>query len=155
MRSQTLANIHEIFQNIYSYTCLVFRIAPVNILHHRNRNLMKHFEFLHGSRMICLPLNISEKFHYQHLFGKLGEAEAQELLNNNKDHSKKWGPRLFFHSDTNPVLSHVLAHSVDKTHVLGVTVELIWLLFLNILSFNFCPTPNKGGNLFSFLSTLI
>ena len=30
-----------------------------------------------------------------------------------------------------------------KTHVLVVTVELIWLLLLNILSFNFVPTPNK------------
>ena len=30
-----------------------------------------------------------------------------------------------------------------QTHVLFVTVELIWLLFLNILSFNFVPTPSK------------
>ena len=49
----------------------------------------------------------------------------------------------FFHLDTNPVLGHILILSVDKTHVLVVTVELIWLLFLNILSFNFAPTPNK------------
>ena len=41
------------------------------------------------------------------------------------------------------MLGHVLIHSADKTHVLIVTVELIWLLFLNILSFNFDPTPNK------------
>ena len=50
----------------------------------------------------------------------------------------------FFHSDTNPVFSHVLIHSFDKTHVLVVTVELIWLLLLNILSFNFVPTSNKS-----------
>ena len=30
-------------------------------------------------------------------------------------------------------------HSFDKTYVLLVTVELIWLLLLNILSFNFVP----------------
>ena len=41
------------------------------------------------------------------------------------------------------MLGHVLVYSVDKTHVLLVTVELIWLLFLNIFSFNFVPTPNK------------
>ena len=29
-------------------------------------------------------------------------------------------------------------------HILVVTVELIWLLLLNILSFNFVPTPNKS-----------
>ena len=35
-------------------------------------------------------------------------------------------------------------HSIDKTHVLVVTVELTWLLFLNMLSFNFVPTLNKS-----------
>ena len=65
-------------------------------------------------------------------------------LKNNIYHSGKRGPPLFFHSDTSPVLGHVLDHSVDKTHVLVVTVELIWLLFLNILSFNFVPTANKS-----------
>ena len=34
-------------------------------------------------------------------------------------------------------------HSFDKTHVLVVTMELIWLLLLNILSFNFVPMSNK------------
>ena len=38
----------------------------------------------------------------------------------------------------------VLIHSVDKTHVLVVTEELIWLLYLNILSFNFVPTWKKS-----------
>ena len=53
-------------------------------------------------------------------------------------------PLLFFHSDTNPVLGHVLVYYVDKTHVLVVTLKLNWLLFLNILSFNFVPTPKKS-----------
>ena len=38
---------------------------------------------------------------------------------------------------------HILIGLFDKTHALIVTVELIWLLLLNILSFNFAPTPNK------------
>ena len=58
-------------------------------------------------------------------------------------HSNKRGPPPFFHMDANPVLGHVLIHSVDKTHVLVVTLQLIWLLLLKILSFNFVPTPNK------------
>ena len=37
-----------------------------------------------------------------------------------------------------------MVHSVEKTHALVVTVELIWLLFLNIFFFNFVPTPNKS-----------
>ena len=58
-------------------------------------------------------------------------------------HSNKRGPPPFFHSDTNPVIGHVLVYSVGKTHILVVTVELIWW-FLNILFFNFVPTPNKS-----------
>ena len=50
----------------------------------------------------------------------------------------------FFQLDTIPVLGHFLIHSVDKTHDLVVTLELIWLLLLNILSFNFVPTPKKS-----------
>ena len=42
------------------------------------------------------------------------------------------------------ILGHVLAYSVDKTHVMVVTVELIGLLFLNVFSFNFAPTPKKS-----------
>ena len=57
-------------------------------------------------------------------------------------HSNKRGPPPFFHSDTNPVLGHVLILPVDKTHILVVTVELIWLL-LNIVSFSFVPTPKN------------
>ena len=44
----------------------------------------------------------------------------------------------------------VLAHSVNKTHILVITGELIWLLFLNILSFNFAPQPNKPFRLTRF-----
>ena len=59
-------------------------------------------------------------------------------------HSNKRIPPPFFHPDTNPAIGHALVHSVDKIHVLVVTVDLIWLLFLNILSFNFVPTPRKS-----------
>ena len=91
--------------------------------------------------------------HRQDLFEKLEEAETfifvntiqhPHTLKNNIYHSNKQGRPPVFHSDTNPVLGHVLVYSVDKTHVLIVAVELIWLLFLNILSFNFVPTPNKS-----------
>ena len=58
--------------------------------------------------------------------------------------SNKQEPPPFFHLDTSPVLDHVLVHSINKIHVLVVTVELIWLLFFNILSFNFVATPNKS-----------
>ena len=42
------------------------------------------------------------------------------------------------------MLGYVLVHSVDKTHVLVVTMELILLLLLNVLFFNFVPTPSKS-----------
>ena len=56
----------------------------------------------------------------------------------------KRGPPTFFHSDINLVLGNALAHPFEKKTVLVVTVELIWLLFFNILSFNFIQTPNKS-----------
>ena len=52
-------------------------------------------------------------------------------------------PHIFY-SDTSLVFGKILVHSVEKTHGLVVTVELIWFLFYNILSFNFVQTPNKS-----------
>ena len=67
------------------------------------------------------------------------------ILKNNINHLSKRGPPPFFHSDTNPVRGNVLVHSVEKkTRVLVVTGELIWLLILNILSFNYIQTTNKS-----------
>ena len=76
--SQMLANTIEIFQNIY-YVDLHFTLwcqefflhtlhlpwfsAPGNVLCHQNKHLMGYFEFLHGSRIICLFFNILEKLH--------------------------------------------------------------------------------------------
>ena len=56
---------------------------------------------------------------------------------------KQTGTTTIVSFDTNLVFGHALNYSFEKTHVLVVTVELIWLLLLNILSFNFVLTPNK------------
>ena len=115
---------------------------------------MGYFEFLDGSRIICFPLNIpeycidnistkSQKRQSLVTYILVNTIQYLRTLKNNIYHSNKRGPPPFFHLDTNPVLGHVLVHSVDKANVLVVTVELIWLLFLNILSFIFVPTPNK------------
>ena len=62
-------------------------------------------------------------------------------LKNNIYISNNRGPPTFFHSYTNTVLD---TWSILLTKpVLVVTVELIWLLFLNIISFNYVPTSNK------------
>ena len=50
-----------------------------NVLYHHNKRLMGYFKFLYGSGIICLLLNIPEKFHWQHLFGKPEEAETHCL----------------------------------------------------------------------------
>ena len=81
LRSQTLINIHEIFHNI-SHVDLIYVLRSGvesfshtlhlpyfsygtygNVLCHHNRHLMAHFEFLHYSEVICLPLNIIEKLY--------------------------------------------------------------------------------------------
>ena len=41
-------------------------------------------------------------------------------------------------------LENFLVHFVEKSHVPVVTVKLIWLLFFDILFFNFNQTPNKS-----------
>ena len=122
---------------------------------------MGYFEFLHGSRIICLSLNIPEKLNWQHLFESqkrkrlivfilVNTTQYPHTLKSNIYHSNKRGPPPFFHLDINPVLGYVLIYSVDKTHGLVVTVKLICMLFLNILSFNFIPTPNKSLRLTRF-----
>ena len=55
------------------------------------------------------------------------------LKSNIYQSNKQWTPS-FFHLHTNLVLGHVLIHSVDKIHVLVVTVELICFLI-------FCLSP--------------
>ena len=47
-------------------------------------------------------------------------------------------------------IGHVLIHSFDKIHVLVVTVELIWLLLLNILSLLFSNVKKLSVRLARF-----
>ena len=135
------------------YACV--QIASNNVLCHHNKHLMRYFEFLHGSGIIVLPLNIPGKLHWQHLFEKqedvgliafilVNTIQYPRTLTNYIYHSNKQIQTPFFHSDTNTVVCHAVIHSADKSHVLVVTVELIWLLLLSILSFNFVPTSNKS-----------
>ena len=76
-------------------------------------------------------------------------------MKNNICNSNKWGPPLFLHLDTNPVIGHALVHSVDKTHILDETVDLIWLLFLHILSSNFVVTPRKSLRFTRFIRSYV
>ena len=71
---------------------------------------MGYFELLNGSRIICLPLNISEKLLWEHVFEKLEEADTLIFVNtiqyprtlkSNIYHLNKREPPPFFHSDTN------------------------------------------------------
>ena len=71
---------------------------------------------------------------------------------NNIYFSNKRGTPPCFHPDTNPAIGHALVHSINKSHVLVVTVELIWFLFLNILSFNFLLTPRKSLRFTSYVN---
>ena len=67
-----------------------------------------------------------------------------DILKNNINYSGKRGPPPFFIRI--PVLYLETFWSILSkiTHVLVVTEELIWLLFLNILSFNYVQTTNKS-----------
>ena len=113
-------------------------MAPDNILPH-NRHLMGHSEFLHGSRLICLPLNTLEKLQARR--GR--DSSTSSLL-------MWYNTHIFWRTTPNIETSNALVHRFEKIPVLVVTVELIWLLFLNILSFNFLQTPNKSLKFIKF-----
>ena len=72
------AKIHHLDTWIgFEYTCI--QISSNNVFCHHNKHLMGYFEFLYGSGIICLPLNIPEKLNWQHLFEKPEEAETHRL----------------------------------------------------------------------------
>ena len=60
------------------YSCI--QVASNNVLCHRNKYLIGYFEFLYDSGIICLPLNIPEKLHWQQFFQKPKKADS--LLGN-------------------------------------------------------------------------
>ena len=114
---------------------------------------MGYFEFLYGSGVIYLPLNILEKLHEQHLFKKPDKAGTHRLylsqFNTILRHPeeqhlplKQTSTTTIVSGDTNLVFGHVLIHSFDKTHVLVVRVELICSLLLNIF-FQLCCNAKK------------
>ena len=55
------------------------QIASNNVLCHHNKRLMGYFEFLYGSWIIWLPLNIPEKLHWQHFIENPEQAETHHL----------------------------------------------------------------------------
>ena len=73
------AQKHSILDGLRGSDTPAFRLHLIMFLCHHNKYLMGYFEFLHGSRLICLPLNILEKLHRQYLFEKPEEAEAYHL----------------------------------------------------------------------------
>ena len=137
------------------YACV--QIVCNNSLHHHIKHLMGYFEFLYGSRIIYLPLNMSEKLYYHHFFEEveLNEAETHCLhlcqydtisTHPKEQHLpfKETRTTIIFSFGYQPVLGHVLVPSLNKTHVLVVTVKLIWLLFFHVPSFPIREQPRKG-----------
>ena len=123
------SNIHEKFQNIYhvDLLCIYF-----------TQRCREFFLFT-----LHLPYFLDGTWYILRHYSKHLMGHFKFLLQWKTLHSTKWGPPVFFYLDTSPVLSHGLVHYVGKTHVLAVTVEIFWLFFLNILSFNFVQTPKK------------
>ena len=123
---------------------------------------MRYFEFLYGSGIIASLWifqknsidNISPKSQKKQTliaFILVNTTQYPHTLKNNIYHVTpnatikhiKHVMLPFFHSYANPVFGHVLIHYLVKTHVLVVTLKLIWMLLLNILSFNFVPKLSK------------
>ena len=66
---------HSILDGWSGYENTCFQIAP----NKHNKHQMGYFEFLNGLSIIGLPLNISEKLHWQYLFENVKGAETHRL----------------------------------------------------------------------------
>ena len=104
--------------SLYTLNLPCFLIAPDSVMCHYNEHQMGNLKFLHGSRIICLPLNIqkncieNKKLHGKARRGRNSSPSSlliryDTYTKNNIYHSNEWGPPQFFHLDTNPVLVHV------------------------------------------------
>ena len=129
------------------YACV--QIAPDNVLCDHNKQLMGYFVFLPWIEDSLPFFSISEKMYWQHVFKKLEEEENHRLhlywyffnllifvnilpMHPEEQHlpfKQMRTTTIFSFRYTNPVLDHVLVHSVDKIQALAATVELIPLLF--------------------------
>ena len=81
-------------------TTVFIQIAPGNVLRYHNKHLMGYFESRYGSRIIFLPLNISEKLHWQCVFEKLEKAERNNMRHPEEQHLpfKQTGTIIIFSS---------------------------------------------------------
>ena len=158
-----------VYAKTHSLRCLKgFRtsdqIAPGNVLCHHSKHLLGYFKFQVDSNIICIlwifqknwqPFP-SKSLKRQRLITFIfifNTIQYPRNLRNNIYHSKNETHHHFFIEI--PILGHILVHSVDKTNILVVTVELIWLMFFNIFSFNFVPTPKKSLRFTRFKVTLL
>ena len=81
---------------------------------HHNKHLIRYFEFLHGSKIICFPLNISEKLYWQHWIESYINCSAVVLTNQCQSYTaflfdvrcSKW-PRPFFCNCFLPVMVYL------------------------------------------------
>ena len=104
-----------------------------DVLCHHNKRLMGYFQFLHGSGIICLLLNIPEKSHWQHLLEKPEEAETHLPF-------KQTGTTTIFHSDTNPVFGHILIHSFECS---GCNTGINFVVILEYTFFQLCSNSGQ------------
>ena len=126
-----------------------FRLHLNNVLCHF-KHMMWYFEFLDGSRIICFPLNIPKKFHWQHLFEKPEEAETHHLYlrqcntipthpegqhlslkqtNENHHHFFIWIPILYLATSKSILLTKTYT-LVDEWNWFGC---FSWIYFLSTL----------------------
>ena len=112
------------------YTCLVFQKAPGNVLCRHNIHLMGYFEFLHDSRIVCLPLSISEKLHWRR-----GRTSSSSLL-----------------IQSNTLLSGEQHRPFKQARTNTIFVFFIWIPILYLVTFwsilsNQCSSCTSGINL--------
>ena len=141
------------FLNQLALALFFFYKAPDSVPPH-NRYLMGYSELLHGSRMICFPLNISEKLKNRRrrdlsspsflIWCKLSHFEERHQP------FKQTGTKTIFSFGYQSSPWKGFGPSYRKNFVLVVIVEFNWLFFLNIVSFNFVQAQNNSPRFWKF-----
>ena len=126
----------------------------LHLMFYHNKHLMGYFEFLHGSRIICLPLIFqknsidkislkSQKKQRLITFILVNIIQYPRTLKNNIYHSSKRVPPLFFHSDTNPVFGLVRSHSFRQNPCSGCNSGIDLVVAFEYTFFQLCHNAEQ------------
>ena len=132
---------------------------------HHKKHLMGYFEFLHSTRIIGFPLNISGKLHWKDVFKKLEKAETHHLLLLIRYNTlATWRTILTFKQTGTTSIFSSGHQSYNWPHsgplcwqnpCSGCNSGFDLVVVLEYISFNFAATPRKSLRFTRFIRSSV